>query len=68
MPQFAAFTKGMEHLLGRLRQAIADADAVAPVMWGFVAVSAVEIPVFHLLIPWGPVRGTSLVLGLWGLF
>lgn len=41
--------------------------AVAPVMWGFTAVSAIEIPVLHLLIPWGPVRGVGLVFGLWGL-
>lgn len=27
MPQFAAFTQGMEHLLGRLRRAVAEAEA-----------------------------------------
>jgi hypothetical protein len=42
-------------------------QAVTPVLWGFVVVSAIEIPMFHLLIPWQTVRGIGLVLGAWGL-
>ncbi len=43
-------------------------QAVTPVLWGFIAVSAIEIPVVHLLIPWKTVQGISLVFGAWGLF
>lgn len=40
---------------------------VAPVMWVFIAMSAVEIPILHLLLPAGWWRVGALVLGAWGL-
>ncbi|WP_020522875.1 hypothetical protein [Catelliglobosispora koreensis] len=43
-------------------------QAVAPVMWAFIAISAIEIPVFHLLVPWRTVQYIGLGLGTWGLF
>ena len=43
-------------------------QAVTPVLWAFIAISAIEIPVFHLLIPWKTVQGIGLVFGAWGLF
>lgn len=36
-------------------------------IWVFIVLSAVEIPIAHLLIPWEGVRIAVLVLGLWGL-
>ncbi|MGY0236742.1 PH domain-containing protein [Longispora urticae] len=44
------------------------AQAVAPVMWVFIVLSAIEIPAFHMLIPWKTVQGIGLVFGAWGLF
>jgi hypothetical protein len=49
-------------------QAFGYTQAVTPVLWAFIATSAIEIPVFHLLIPWKTVQGIGLVLGGWGLF
>lgn len=43
------------------------AQAVTPVMWLWIFASAVEVPLFHLLIPWDGVRIAGLVLGVWGL-
>jgi hypothetical protein len=40
---------------------------VAPIMWVFIAMSAVEIPILHLLLPAGWWRIGALVLGAWGL-
>ena len=41
--------------------------AVEPVIWVFIVVSAIEIVVVHLLLPWPPVRAMLLILGVWGL-
>lgn len=46
---------------------VSYARTVTPVMWLWIAASAVEIPVVHLLIPWDGVRVALLVLGVWGL-
>ncbi|WP_336085824.1 hypothetical protein [Nocardia sp. SSK8] len=43
------------------------AGAESPVLWAFLAVSAIEIPAVHFLIPWAPVRIVALVLGIWGV-
>lgn len=43
------------------------AGAVTPILWVFIILSAVEIPVFHVLLPWQTVRIILLVLGFWGL-
>ena len=41
--------------------------AIEVILWGFIVVSAIEVPAAHLLIPWEPVRTIVLVLGIWGL-
>ncbi len=43
------------------------ANAVEPVIWVFIVVSAVEVVVVHLLLPWPVVRAIVLVLSVWGL-
>lgn len=40
---------------------------VTPLLLAFLFGSLLELPVFHFLIPWEPVRLAALVLGLWGL-
>ncbi|HEX6327702.1 MAG TPA: hypothetical protein VFZ72_14110 [Jiangellaceae bacterium] len=42
-------------------------NAVEPVIWVFIVVSAIEVVVVHLLLPWPPVRAMLLILGVWGL-
>lgn len=41
--------------------------AVEPIIWVFIVVSAIEVVVVHLLLPWPPVRAMLLILGVWGL-
>lgn len=41
--------------------------AVEPIIWVFIVVSAIEVVVAHLLLPWPPVRAILLILGVWGL-
>lgn len=41
--------------------------AVEPVIWVFIVVSAIEVVVVHLLLPWPSVRVLLLILGAWGL-
>lgn len=43
------------------------ADAILPVLWTFVVLSAVELVAVHLVIPWPGVRLVLDVLGIWGL-
>jgi len=43
------------------------AGVVTPVIWAFIVVSAIEVPVFHLLLPWEAVRRAADVLGVYGL-
>lgn len=43
------------------------AAGAAPIMWVFIAMSAVEIPILHLLLPAGWWRVVALVLGAWGV-
>ena len=42
-------------------------SAAAPVLWTFVVLSAVEIPLVDWLLPWPPARVALLVVGVWGL-
>ena len=41
--------------------------AVAMLLWTFIAVSAIELVVLHLLLPWDTVRVIADVLSVWGL-
>jgi hypothetical protein len=45
------------------------AGAVSAVMWGIIAVSFIEIPVLHMLLPdsWETVKLLSIVLGVYGV-
>ena len=43
------------------------ARPVTPVIWAFIGLSAIEIPVAHLLLPWQTERVIVLVVGIWGL-
>ncbi len=43
------------------------AAAMNPVLIAFIAVSAIEIPVAHLLIPWTWLQIIVLIIGIWGL-
>ncbi|HEX2072343.1 MAG TPA: hypothetical protein VHF92_01045 [Geodermatophilus sp.] len=43
------------------------ADAVTPVLWAFIGLSAVEIPLVHVLLPWPPARSILLLVGVYGL-
>ncbi|SCF37991.1 hypothetical protein GA0074695_6334 [Micromonospora viridifaciens] len=44
---------------------------VKPILGAFIVLSAIEIPIFDLIlrhtVPWPSVRRTALVLGVWGL-
>ena len=43
------------------------AGAMQPVLIAFIVVSAIEIPVAHLLIPWLWLQVIVLIIGIWGL-
>ena len=43
------------------------ASAVTPVLWTFIVLSAVEIPLVDWLLPWQSLRIALLVLGVYGL-
>lgn len=43
------------------------AGVVTPAIIGFIAVSAIEIPILHLLLPWKTVKLVCLALGAQGL-
>lgn len=48
--------------------AFSYAQAAAPLLWVFVALSAVEIPLLHVVLPsWTWLQVSFLVLGAWGL-
>jgi hypothetical protein len=48
-------------------EAFAYHRQVAPIIGAFIFVSAIELPVVHLLIPWDTVRLVTLFLSVWGL-
>jgi hypothetical protein len=41
--------------------------AVKMILIAFIAVSAIEIPILELLIPWRPVANVALLIGVYGL-
>jgi hypothetical protein len=43
------------------------ASQVTPLLLAFIFLSALEIPILSLLLPWPAVRYSLLVLGVWGL-
>ena len=43
------------------------AGAVTPLILVFIAVSAIDIPVLHVLLPWRTAQLVSFVVGIWGL-
>jgi len=43
------------------------AAAAAPLLWVFIVMSAIEIPLLDLVLPWAAARIVFLVLGAWGL-
>jgi hypothetical protein len=47
--------------------AFAYIGAVAALLWAFIVVSAVELVVLHLLLPWEVVRIAADVISVWGL-
>ncbi|HEX6231712.1 MAG TPA: hypothetical protein VFZ63_01165 [Jiangellaceae bacterium] len=48
-------------------QGFGYSTAVEPVIWVFIVVSAIEVVVVHLLVPWPVVRAIALIIGIWGL-
>ena len=54
---------------GRTPQHVAFSYAkeVTPLLWVFIFVSSLEVPVVHLLVPWEPVKLALLVVGIWGV-
>ena len=48
-------------------EAFSYVRAVAPIMGAFIFVSALELVVVHLLLPWEVIRLILLVLSVWGL-
>ena len=48
-------------------QAFAYAREVTPIMGAFIFVSALELPVVHLLLPWETIRLIADLLSIWGL-
>jgi hypothetical protein len=43
------------------------AGTVTPVIWAFIVVSAIEVPIVHLLVPWTAVRNVLTVAGIYGV-
>jgi hypothetical protein len=43
------------------------AKEVSPLLYAFIGVSALELVVVHLILPWATVRTIALVVSLWGL-
>ena len=43
------------------------AGDVTPVLWAFIVVSAIEVPVVHLLVPWESLRLALDVAGVYGV-
>ena len=43
------------------------ASQITPLLLAFIFLSALEIPIVSLLVPWPPLRYSLLVLGIWGV-
>ncbi|NUT37064.1 MAG: hypothetical protein HOV79_28745 [Hamadaea sp.] len=48
-------------------EAFGYARALTPILWTFIILSAIEIPMAHLLLPWESARIAFLAIGVWGL-
>jgi hypothetical protein len=48
-------------------EAFGYVGAVAGILWAFIGVSTIEIPILHLLIPWPTVRIIALAAGVQGV-
>jgi len=53
--------------LGPAATTVPYASAAAPLIWVFTAITAVEIPILHLLLPTLTLRLIALGLGAWGV-
>jgi len=53
---------------GRDARSFGYASAVTPLLGAFIGVSAIELPILHLVLPWEPVRIAADALGCYGLF
>jgi hypothetical protein len=53
--------------LGPDATAVPYAAGAAPLIWVFIAISAIEIPILHLLLPTLTLRLIALGLGAWGV-
>ena len=53
--------------LGPDATAVPYAAAAAPLIWVFIAITAIEIPILHLLLPTLTWRLIALALGAWGV-
>ncbi|HWM09916.1 MAG TPA: hypothetical protein VNO82_11245 [Solirubrobacteraceae bacterium] len=53
--------------MGPRAQAFSYSRQIAPILWAFIFVSLIELPVVHLLIPWDGVRLVVLIVSVWGL-
>lgn len=42
-------------------------EPISLLLWVFIVVSAIEVPVAHFIIPWPVVQIIALVIGVWGL-
>jgi hypothetical protein len=72
-----AFERGIWRSLGRWvrrrpdvpagAEAFPYVSAAAPVLWTFIVLSAVEIPLVDWLLPWPSLRIALLVVGVYGL-
>jgi hypothetical protein len=40
---------------------------ILPVLWAFIVVSAIELVVLHVVLPWPAARVVADILGVWGL-
>ncbi|MFC7479232.1 hypothetical protein ACFQX7_02995 [Luedemannella flava] len=48
-------------------QAFPYVGAVNGILWAFIGVSTIEIPILHLMLPWETVRLIALALGIQGV-
>lgn len=48
-------------------QAFPYSRSVMPILWAFIGVSAVELPIFHLVIPWQWLQIIADAAGVYGL-
>jgi hypothetical protein len=53
---------------GKDAETFGYAAAAAPLYWTFIVLSAIEVVVVDLILPWQSVRRIALALGVYGLF